>query len=145
MTKENKARQKATQFKKGHKKGVGFGRPKMTEAEKELSLKTRTQFKTIINRYMLLSKAELNKLYRSTKTPAMDKMIIKSVLKATESGDQSSINWFINHVLGSQKETTNINLTGSMENTSSIDVKNLSTEDLLALQELAKKSNEVKK
>lgn len=127
------------QFKAGHKKSVGFGRPAMTEAEKELSLKTRTQFKTIINKYMITKKSELRKIYNAADTPALDCMIIKSILKALDSGDQSQINWFANHVLGKEKETTNINLTGSMENTSSIDVKNLSTEELLMLKELAEK------
>ena len=137
------AKQKATQFKKGNKKSVGFGRPPMSEAEKELSLTTRTQFKTIINKYMVHSKAELNKIYRAKDTPALDCMIIKSIQRALENGDTTHINWFANHVLGKEQETTNINLTGGMENTNSIDVKDLTPKELLALKELAekKKSN----
>lgn len=139
---KKKTKKKLTghQFKKGHKESVGFGRPPMTEAEKELSLQTRTQFKNIINKYMIHNKAELRKIYRSAKTPALDCMIIKSILNALEKGDQTMINWFANHVLGKEKETTHIHHTGQMENTSSIDLKNLDTEDLLKLKELAEKS-----
>lgn len=125
------------QFKKKNTKSKGFGRPTMTDAEKELSLQTRTQFKTMLNKYMITSKADLSKMYRAKDTPAIDKMLIKSMLKAIESGDQSQINWFLNHSLGKEKETTNMHITGSMEN--SIDVKKLSKEELLALKELANK------
>jgi len=128
------------QFKKGNKDAVGFGRPKMTEAEKELSLKTRTQFKGIINKYMIQSKKDLLKIYRAANTPALDAMIIKSIIRTLETGDQSHINWFANHVLGKEKETSHIALTGSMNTTSAIDLKNLSTEDLLALKTIAEKN-----
>ncbi len=137
---EKAARQRATQFKKGHTKSKGFGRPKMTDEEKALSLKTRTQFKNILNRYITLPKAELNKLYRAANTPALDKMVIKSILKSMEGGDQVQINWFVNHILGKEREQTNINLTGSMENTNSIDLKKLSKEELLSLKAMAEKT-----
>ena len=144
---KKKTKKKLTghQFKKGHKESVGFGRPKMTEAEKELSLKSRTQFKTIINKYMIQDKKELMKIYRGAKTPALDCMIIKSILKSLETGDQSSINWFANHILGKEKETTHLELSGGVESTTGIDLKNLSKEQLVALKEIAEQSEGKKK
>lgn len=111
----------------------------MTEEEKALSLKTRTQFKTILNKYLILPKKELRAMARKADIPALDAMLIKSLIKTFESGDQTQINWFLNHVLGKEKESTNINLTGSMENTntSKVDPSNLTKEQLLLLKEIA--------
>lgn len=130
------------QFKKG-KSGNPFGRPKMSEAEKELSLKTRTQFKNILNKYMISSEKELEKLYRDKSLPAIDGMIIKSMLNAFRSGDQTQINWFLNHSLGKEKETTNINLSGSVD---SMNPKDFTKEELLAMKAIheSKKNREDK-
>ena len=141
-TKKKTTKKKLTghQFKKGHKKSVGFGRPPMSDAEKELSLKTRTQFKNILNKYMITDEKELQKLYKSKKLPILDGMIIKSLLNVFSSGSQAELNWFLNHSLGKEKETTNINLTGGMENTNTVNLKKLSKEDLLVLKDLAEKN-----
>lgn len=138
--KKTTKRKTKNQFQKGNTKGKGFGRPAMTEAEKELSLKTRTQFKSILSKYMISSQSDLEKLYLDKTLPAIDGMVIKSMLNAFRSGDQSQINWFLNHALGKEKETTNIKLSGSMENTSSIDLKKLTKEELLSLKAIAEKN-----
>jgi len=126
-------------FKKGNKESVGIGRPKMTEEEKELSLKTRTDFKVMLDKYMITEPKQLTKLLKSKTIPAIDAMIIRSLLNAINSGDSTQINWFLNHSLGKEKETSNVHITGSMEN--SIDVKKLSKEELLALKVMAEKNN----
>jgi hypothetical protein len=143
VTKKATTTKRATknQFTKGNTKSKGFGRPAMTDAQKELSLKTRTQFKTMLDKYLITELSDLKKLLKKTKVPAIDAMIIKSLVRTIESGDQSQINWFLNHSLGKEKEITNINLQGSMENTSSIDLKKLSKEELLALKAIAEKKS----
>lgn len=133
-------RKTKNQFTKGHTKSKGFGRPTLTEAEKELSIKTRTQFKTMLDKYLVRELTDLKKLVKKTSIPAIDAMIIKSLIKTIESGDQTGINWFLNHSLGKEKETTNINLTGGMENTNSINLKNLTKEELLVLKQLSEKN-----
>ena len=140
-TTKKKATKRKTknQFTKGNTASKGFGRPKMTEEEKELSLQTRTQFKNIINKYMIHNKAELRKIYRAAKTPALDCMIIKSILNALEKGDQSMINWFANHVLGKEKEVAHVHLSGGTENNTSINVNDLTKEELLAIKEMHNK------
>jgi len=137
MTEKRKTK---NQFTKGHTKSKGFGRPTLTEAEKELSIKTRTQFKTMLDKYLVRELTDLKKLVKKTSIPAIDAMIIKSLIKTIESGDQTGINWFLNHSLGKEKETTNINLTGGMENTNSINLKNLTKEELLVLKQLSEKN-----
>lgn len=133
-------RKTKNQFKKGHKLSVGYGRPKLTEAERELSLKNRTEFKKILNKYMIQSVKQLRELYDRKDLPAIDGMLIKAIVRAFENGDQTQINWFIDHTMGKEKETTNINLNGSMENKNTIDLKSLSKEELLALKSIAEKN-----
>ena len=79
-------------------------------------------------------------MLRLQKIPAIDGMIIRSIVKSYESGDQSAINWFLNHSMGKPKETTNINLSGCVENTTAIDLKSLSAEELVALKAIADKA-----
>lgn len=136
-----KKRATKNQFKKGVS-GNPFGRPKMSKEEKELSLKSRSQFRTILQKYMITSEAELMKLYKNKQLPVLDGMVVKSLVNAFKSGDQSQINWFLDHCLGKVKETKNINLTGSMENkqTQEIDLSKLSEEDLENLHAIAKKN-----
>ncbi len=129
------------QFKKGHSKSKGFGRPPMTDAEKELSLKNRTEWKALLNKYIVTSEKELKALVRRTDLPAIDAMVVRSLVNTISSGDQSGMNWFLNHAMGKEKETSHINLTGGMENTNSINLKNLSKEELVALKAMAEKNN----
>lgn len=132
-------------FEKGHTRSKGFGRPALTPEEKELSLRSRTQFKGIINKYMLMPNAELAKIYKARNTPALDGMIIKSIQNARKSGGQENINWFANHILGKEKETTHINLNSSSENTEMVDIKNMSTEDLVLIKEINERTRKNRK
>ena len=145
VTKKKTTKKKVTknQFKKG-KSGNPFGRPKMTEAEKELSLQTRTQFKTMLNKYMITDEKELKKLGRRTDVPAIDAMVIRSLLNVINSGSQSEMNWFLNHSLGKEKETSHIEFSGSID---SMNPKDFSKEELVAMQAIhdAKKKRTDKK
>lgn len=127
-------------FQKGHRESVGFGRPPMSAEERELSLKTRTQFKNMINKYMLLNITDLKKLLKRKTIPVIDLMLLQTIKNSVDDGDSVKIDWFMNHVLGKEKETTHIDLRGSVENTNAVDVRNLSKEDLLKLKEISEKS-----
>jgi hypothetical protein len=134
-----KKRATKNQFQKG-KSGNPYGRPAMTPEEKALSLKSRTQLKNVLNKFLHQPKAELSKLLKNANTPVLDKMIIKSMINTMESGDQSKIDWFLNHVLGRQKELTQkVEFSGQIDSTS-VDINKLSKADLLTLREIAKKS-----
>jgi len=145
ISEKNKAARKKVQFKKGNKKAVGFGRPKLTEAEKELTLKTRTQFRNILNKYMITDQKELEKLYKSKNLPVLDGMVIKSLLNAFRTGDQTQMNWFLNHSLGKEKETSHIKFSGSIESSEMIP-KEFTKEELLTMKAIhaAKKKREKK-
>ena len=126
------------------KKGVGgnpFGRPKMTDTEKELSIKTRTQFRTMLSKYMVTDKKKLKALVKRNDIPAIDAMIIKSLVKTFEGGDQNQINWFLNHVMGKEKEVTNIKLETN-DTTNLLNVKKMSKEELLALKQIQENQTE---
>ena len=146
-TKKKITKKRATknQFTAGHTRSKGFGRPALTPEEKELSLRTRTQFRGIINRYMLMSNAELAKIYKARNTPALDGMIVKAIQNARKSGDTTNINWLANHILGKEKESTNINLNSNIENTDMVDIKNMSNEDLIAMKEIRERTEKSKK
>ncbi len=124
------------QFKKGNK----FGRAKLTEAEKELAIKNRTQFKQLLTKYMITGYKELKVFIKRTDVPAIDLMVVRCLLNAIDSGDASQVNWFMDHTLGKQKESTNINLRGTMENTNSVDLKKLTKEQLLQLKAISESS-----
>ena len=134
-----KAKRKTkNQFQKGNTKSKGYGRPPMTDAEKELSLKTRTELKSMIQKYLVQSFEDLKELSRSEKVPAIDAMLVQSLVNAINSGDQTKIDCFLNHAMGKEREVTNLHLSGGT--TDSINVKNLSKKELLALKEIAEAS-----
>lgn len=130
-------------FKKGHTKSKGYGRPKLTEEQKELAFKTRADFQAMLTKYMITDRKELKALVKRNDIPAIDAMVIKSLVNTLESGDQSSINWFLNHTLGKEKEVSHINLTGNMS-TTAVDVKNLSKAELLAIKKIHDKNKKAK-
>lgn len=139
-TMAKKKRATKNQFEKGNQKAKGYGRPAMTPEEKALSLKSRTQLKNVLNKFLHQPRKELTKLLKNANTPVLDKMIIKSMINTMESGDQSKIDWFLNHVLGRQKELTQkVEFSGQIDSTS-VDINKLSKADLLTLREIAKKS-----
>lgn len=141
MEKPKIKRKTKNQFKVGNKSSVGYGRTPMTEEEKSLSLKNRTQLKNIINKYMISTKAELKALSIAKKTPMLDRMLLKSLINAEKSGNQQQIDWFINHTVGKEKDETNIRLSGAIESTTSFNLKKMSKEDLLLLKEISERNS----
>lgn len=137
---EKAKKQKMSYFKKGNKVGVGHGRPKLTKEQKAMSLKTRTDFKELLNKYLQLDLNQIQELLDERKLPALDMMVLQNLKNAINSGESTKVDWALNHVVGKEKEVTNINLQGSMENTNSIDLKKLSKEQLLSLKEIAEAS-----
>jgi len=134
---EKLAAQKRGQFKKGHKKSVGHGRPKLTKEQLAMQLTTRTQFKALIAQYSVYNLAEIKVFLKEKKLPAIDMAVLKHLEHMIEAGSMDRVDWTANHILGKEKETTNINVSGTMENTEIIDLKKLSKEQLLALKEIA--------
>lgn len=132
-------RKTKNQFKKGHKKSVGFGRPKMSKEEKALAIQTRTEWKKILNRYLTLSKEELKEIKKDPKLPILDSMVITSLMNTDSEGTQSRIDWFLNHVLGKEIEESTLNLNANVDTTTTIDLSKLSKEELLNLEKIARK------
>lgn len=141
---EKAKKQKLSYFKKGNKKAQGHGRPKLTKEQKELSLKNRTDFKNILNKYMQLDASQIEELLHERKLPAIDMMVLRNLLNTINSGDPTKVDWALNHIVGKEKETTNINLTGGMQNTSSVDVNSLTKEQAIALKDIVKNQKKKK-
>jgi len=141
VVKKSKAKKKVVKntFKNGNQDSKGYGRPKMSDAEKELSLKTRTQFKAILDRYLILDLKEVRKLLKAKTIPMIDLMVLQSIKNSYESGNQSQIDWLLNHSLGKPKEETTINLKTHHDNIEPINVNDLTKEELLQIQKIHEK------
>lgn len=140
-TGKEKRKAPAHAFKEGNQAAKGFGRPKLTEEQKQLRLKTRAEFRAMLDSYLLLEMKELKRLLNAANTPALDKMVIKSIIICVETGDRTHLDWFLNHSLGKPKETQNLHVSGGMSNTSELDLSSLSKEELMTLAQIAEKTS----
>jgi len=122
------------QFKKGHTKSVGYGRPKMTPEQKAYSLANRTQFKNLLNKYISMPRKELSKILRAADTPMLDKMVIQNIFNAALEGEQKMIDWIVDHVLGKPVAESTINLKQEISPTL-ISPKDMSDEQLEELKQ----------
>jgi len=138
--KKQPTKKNATSFKAGNKSSVGHGRPKMSATQKELSITTRTKFKTILQEYSALTLEQIKKHLDDQKLPVIDLAVLRNLEYAVEAGSMDRIDWTLNHMLGKQKEEQNINLRGTVESTSKLDIDSHSKEELLVLQAMMKKS-----
>lgn len=123
------------QFKKGNKLAKGHGRPKMSEEQKALALSTRTELKALMSKYMTYDLEQVLEALDDPKLPLIDKGILRNLLKAGEHGDLERMDWMTNHIYGKQAEKVDIK-----QSNHNINVRNLSTEDLLTLKEIAERS-----
>ena len=139
MSKSSKLKPRGKPFEKGNKKGQGNGRPKTSPEEKKLSRLTRNKFNTIVRTYLDLNREELKKVATNTKTPALDLMVVSVMNRAITTGDEKKMNWFLEQLFGRLKENKKIELSGSLDSRSSIDLKKLSKEELEALQAMVEK------
>lgn len=125
---------------KGNKLAVGHGRPKMTEHEKEMSLKSRTQFKNMLNKYSGWTLAEIKVALEEKALPIFDMAMLKHLELMMEDGDAARADWTLNHIFGKEKEIKHVHMTGGLENTNPINLKDLSVAELKALKKMQEKS-----
>lgn len=139
MTKKKKVTK--NQFKKGNQASKGFGRPPLTDEEKALQLKNRTEWRALLDRYMIKDLKELKALKKKGELVAIDAMVVQSIINAVESGNTQNINWHLDHSLGKPKEVTNIKVTGNVE---SMKAGDYTKEELLSMKQIhdAKKKRE---
>ena len=138
MTKKEVPQLEPYQFKKGNQLAKGHGRPPMTPEQRALTLATRTDLKLLMAKYLAFTIPEVMEALEDENLPAIDIGILRNILKASEDGSLERMDWMTNHIYG--KEATKIDI--DQKNTNQINLKNVSTADLIKLKEIAEKSNE---
>lgn len=111
----------------------GRGRPSLTEEQKALILATRTEFTTVLSKYLTWTKMELKHAIKNRVNdyPVLDVAIMTVLVESVIKGDRPSIDWILDHCFGKIDEKRKI----SIENVSpsGIDVSKLSDAQLAKL------------
>lgn len=137
VTKKAPGRNKKGQFEKGHKFSVGKGRPKMSAEQKALALTTRTQFKTVMSKYLTMTKDQVESMLKDPDLPAIDIMILKSIQTNINAPGQNQIDWFANHIYGKLAEKHEHKFSGNVQQ--DVDLSKLSDKEIENLYKLSKK------
>lgn len=90
---------KVTQFKKGQS-GNPKGRPKTREDLKKIKLMTADEASRLIQKIVDMDADKLADMMADPKTPALEIMVAKVVLKAIQEGDTSRINFIFDRTVG---------------------------------------------
>lgn len=128
---------KPHRFQKGNKLAVGKGRPPMTPEEKALALGSRTDFKTILSKYMTWTMKEVEELLDDAERigdyPMIDVAVLRHYLHMAKFGDLERMDWSADHILGAIPKQTEVTVTARKE----VDLKKMSPEQLEQLEKIA--------
>lgn len=122
-------------FKEGHTGGPG--RPPASKAEKEMNKLTRSKFKAVVQKYLVLTKIELNEIIKDPTTPTLDVMVLSVMHHAIKQGDEKRLNWFLEQLFGKLKERKEVTMKATLEK--AVDLKKLTGEELKQLQHMVDK------
>jgi len=128
----------ATRFQKGNKLGKGYGRPKMSDAQKLMSIKSRTMFKELLAQYMTLTLPEIKVILAAKELPAIDMAVVKHLEQMIETGSMERVDWMADHIMGAKPKQSEVTITAKR----GIDTKKLSDAELEQLKVIAEKSEE---
>lgn len=101
----------------------GPGRPPTPPDILEAKKLTQAEFARITQKFMALSKAEMQVIAKDPSTPALDLMVLSIISKGINQGDDKRLNFFLDRFIGKVKEEINLNI-----NTYSAITKSYSTE-----------------
>lgn len=120
------------------------GRPRLTPEQKALRLKSRTHVKNLLHQYSSLTIAEIDRHLREKKLPIIDMALLKHLKKTYTAGDNSGVDWHLDHMFGKVREEKTLRLEGNLD-TGPTNLKKLSDEELETLEKLAAKAEEPEK
>lgn len=121
---------KATRFQPGNQLSKGKGRTPMTPEQKALALSNRTELKNVMVKYMALSAEEVKQLLKENTLPVIDIAILRNLQRMHQEGSMERADWILDHIMGSRAKKVEV------KNTSPINLKNLSKEQLKNLKEI---------
>lgn len=90
-------------YKKGES-GNPSGRPKLSAEDKVLKQLTKAQFTEIANLIVQGNWTELNSIERDAESSVLKKLICKALMSAYERGDWSTVDRFLDRVIGKVKD-----------------------------------------
>lgn len=116
----------------------------MSDEQKKAAKLSRADFNLITREYLCMDRASLAKEANKKELTAMQAIILSILNQALETGDAKIMNWILEQIFGRIKNISDINLSGTIETTRSIDYSKLSTDELAFLKKIAEK-NEAEK
>ncbi len=120
-------------FEKGNQLGVGYGRPSLTPAQRKLSLATRTQFKVLIQSYMVLTPKEIEEKLEEGNLPVIDITVLRHLKDMSKHGSMERTDWTIDHVMGTRPKESKVTVTANR----GIDLSKLSKEQMDQIEKIA--------
>ena len=103
MARGNPNPSKKGQFKKGQSGNPG-GMPKLPEDIKEARKLNQIELERIINKYLHMSREEVQNVLKSSDVPMMEAMVASIVSKAASGGDHLRLDFILNRIIGKVKD-----------------------------------------
>lgn len=86
-------------FKKGETHNP-FGRPPVPYEIRELRKHTRAEIELAFSKYMRMNRVQLEAVFQSPLTPALDGMVVAVIANVLKSGDPFRLDFLLNRVIG---------------------------------------------
>lgn len=140
MAKKKAKKKIGRPFEKGNTAAAGHGRPRMTPEEKQVALMTRTRFKTILNRFMDLTLDQISEELKNPNRTVLEISVLKHLDEMHRNGSMDRVDWSLDHIAGPKTKKSELKLSGGVQQTQKVDLSKLSDEELLALKNIAEKT-----
>src|SRR5690606_2138338 len=112
-------RTESGKFKKGH---VGLNKPLNVEIVQARRM-TRAKFEAAANKYLFMSRGEIEAISKDPSTTMLDLMIISLITKAIKDGDEKRFDFLLDRLIGKVVRTIKIVETGDESNPESIPIQ----------------------
>lgn len=80
------------------------GQPKVPQEIKDARQLTKLELERLLNKYMVMTKDEVQEALKNPATPALELMIGSIVAKAVSGGDDKRLNFLLERMIGKVKE-----------------------------------------
>lgn len=121
-------------------------KPKLSKKQEKILIESREHLSAVLKKYMVTDLEELKSLRERQDIPAIDAMMITSVLKAVNRGDEATINWLLRYVIPPEAPPAQeIKITGGLGVAPDLDLENLTDEELKVILRLTQGKNKNEK
>jgi hypothetical protein len=85
------------------------GRPKISHELKEIRRINGANLPVIVDKFLSMSREELEAAAKDKDTPAMECILIRVIVEAMKRGDDQRLNFLFDRIIGKTPETVNLN------------------------------------